>query len=124
MSQGAGSAGAAFDGMLDALEAAETSARRSADEASAAAAAARAAETRTRAFLSDAAHELRTPLAGIQAAAEQITVDADPADARGRRRAALLLGETRRAARLVGGPAGHGPDRRRPAAAAVAGRPG
>ncbi len=81
-----GRAAAAFDGMLDALEDAETRARASAAE--------------TRGFLSDAAHELRTPLAGIQALAESIA-HAPGADQRQRRRARLLMSETGRAARLV-----------------------
>lgn len=98
-----GRAGVAFDEMLDDLEVTESRARRSADDATVAAATARAAEARTRGFLSDAAHELRTPLAGIQVAAEQLTSGTDTtADARQQRRASLLLGETRRAARLVG----------------------
>ena len=48
----------AFDEMLDELEGAETRARQ--------------AEERTRAFLADAAHELRTPITGVQAAAETL----------------------------------------------------
>ena len=44
--------------MLDELEGAETRARQ--------------AEERTRAFLADAAHELRTPITGVQAAAETL----------------------------------------------------
>lgn len=95
-----GRAGVAFDEMLDALEATEARARRSADEATEAAATARAAEARTRGFLSDAAHELRTPLTGMQAAAEQLAAGAGT-DARQQRRAALLVGETTRAGRLV-----------------------
>ncbi|WP_406814379.1 ATP-binding protein [Mycobacterium sp. M23085] len=80
-----GRAAAAFDGMLDALE---------------------ASEQRTRQFLADAAHELRTPITGIRAAAEQILSAAaehgDDADANNQyRRAALLLDESRRAGRLV-----------------------
>lgn len=94
-----GRAAAAFDGMLDALEASEDRARQ-------AAAAAQRAEAATRRFLVDAAHELRTPIAGIQAAAEQLASSAgqqgeDPA-ARGQyRRAGLLLSDARRAGRLV-----------------------
>ena len=44
--------------MLDELEGAETRARQ--------------AEEQTRAFLADAAHELRTPITGVQAAAETL----------------------------------------------------
>ncbi|OLM29256.1 periplasmic sensor signal transduction histidine kinase [Pseudonocardia sp. Ae717_Ps2] len=83
-----GTAAAAMDGMLDALTDAE---RRSREEAE-----------RTRVFLADAAHELRTPLSGITAVAETLErsgLDADPA--RRARRLELLLGETRRAGRLV-----------------------
>ncbi|WP_409435021.1 ATP-binding protein [Mycobacterium sp. SMC-14] len=89
-----GQAAAAFDSMLDALETAESDARQAAD-------AAQRAEANTRRFLSDAAHELRTPIAGIQALAQQLATDTGNA-ARRRRFATLLTGETRRAARLVG----------------------
>ncbi|KKC04502.1 ATPase [Mycobacterium nebraskense] len=80
-----GRAAAAFDGMLDALE---------------------ASEQRTRQFLADAAHELRTPITGIRVAAEQILSAAaeysdDEHTNNQYRRAALLLDESRRAGRLV-----------------------
>ena len=55
----------AIDGMLDELEGAKTRAR-------AAEKAARASAAQMQSFLSDAAHELKTPLAGIQAAAESL----------------------------------------------------
>lgn len=93
-----GRAASAFDGMLEALEASE---RRAQD----AAAAAQRAEAATRRFLVDAAHELRTPIAGIQVAAEQLATSAaqqrdDEARAQ-HRRASLLLSDARRAGRLV-----------------------
>lgn len=79
-----GRAAVAFDTMLDALESSETATRR---------------------FLADAAHELRTPIAGIQAGAEIIAADANQSDGgeshRQRRRAELVLTEARRAGRLV-----------------------
>jgi two-component system OmpR family sensor kinase len=94
-----GCAASAFDGMLDALEASEHRAQRAAETA-------QRAETATRRFLVDAAHELRTPIAGIQAAAEQLASNAgqDPSDPAARRqhhRANLLLSDAHRAARLV-----------------------
>ncbi|WP_096444602.1 sensor histidine kinase [Mycobacterium shigaense] len=94
-----GRAAAAFDGMLDALEASEEQARRSAETA-------HRAEAATRQFFADAAHDLRTPIAGIQAAAEQMLSAAmqysnDPASKGQYRRAELLLAESRRAGRLV-----------------------
>ncbi|WP_191892461.1 histidine kinase dimerization/phospho-acceptor domain-containing protein, partial [Streptomyces griseoaurantiacus] len=78
----------AFDQMVDALEGAERQARES--------------EARTRRFLADAAHELRTPIAGVQAAAEvlvQAGPEADPAERE--RMQVLLAREARRAGRLV-----------------------
>ena len=94
-----GRAASAFDGMLDALEASERRAQQAAD-------AAQRAETATRRFLVDAAHELRTPIAGIQLAAEQLARSAsqqqDDAAARGQhRRASLLQSDARRAGRLI-----------------------
>jgi two-component system OmpR family sensor kinase len=94
-----GRAAGAFDRMLDALEESERQARQ-------AAAAAQRAEAATRRFLADAAHELRTPIAGMQAAAEQIAGAAgrhrEDAAALGQyRRAGLLLSDARRAGRLV-----------------------
>ncbi|WIM90108.1 HAMP domain-containing sensor histidine kinase [Candidatus Mycobacterium wuenschmannii] len=94
-----GRAATAFDGMLDELENSERRAQNAAEIA-------QQAETATRRFLVDAAHELRTPIAGIQVAAEQLVNsagqhDADPI-ARGQyRRASLLLSDARRAGRLV-----------------------
>ncbi|MEO6794332.1 MAG: ATP-binding protein [Mycobacterium sp.] len=102
-----GRAASAFDDMLDELEDSEKRARSAADKA-------QRAEAAVRRFLADAAHELRTPIAGIQAAAEQIagnigqdvgqSVGQDTAESevlRQHRRAAMLLAEARRATRLV-----------------------
>lgn len=94
-----GRAASAFDGMLDALEASESRAQQAADTA-------QRAENATRRFLVDAAHELRTPIAGIQVAAEQLINSAshrqDDDAARGQyRRASLLQSDARRAGRLV-----------------------
>jgi signal transduction histidine kinase len=83
-----GRTAAAFDGMLDELEGAEQHARR--------------AESRTRQFVADAAHELRTPIAGLQAVAESVLQQSPETDPEERDRMLLLLvRESRRAGRLV-----------------------
>jgi two-component system, OmpR family, sensor kinase len=90
-----GRAARAFDDMLDALEGAERQARQ-------AEAVARASEGRTRRFVADAAHELRTPIAGVQAAAEAVLQAGPATDTHERERLQLLIiREARRAGRLV-----------------------
>lgn len=93
-----GRAAQAFDTMVDALQYSERRAHHSAQAAA-------QAEAATRRFLADAAHELRTPIAGIHAAADQLVSSAsqrdDPESARQRHRAELVLSEARRAGRLV-----------------------
>jgi two-component system OmpR family sensor kinase len=81
-----GRTAAAFDGMLDALEAAEADAR--------------SAQDRMREFLADASHDLRTPLAAIIANAEQV-LRTDP-DRETRERGLVgVVREARRSSRLV-----------------------
>ena len=81
-----GQAASAFDAMLDEVEGAERAARR--------------AEHRLRAFLSDAAHELRTPLAGVQAAAERLLRTGEDR-ARREELSVTVIREARRASRLA-----------------------
>jgi len=83
-----GQTASAFDDMLDELEGAESRARH--------------AEARTREFLADAAHELRTPIAGVQAAAESLLHQGAALDVAQREQLeVLLVREAQRAGRLV-----------------------
>ena len=79
----------ALDEMIDELEGAEARARQ--------------ADERSRRFLADAAHELRTPVAGVHAAAETLLHSGDTVDLETRQRLeALLVREADRTGRLVG----------------------
>jgi signal transduction histidine kinase len=82
-----GRTAAAFDDMLDALEGAEHRAL--------------ASEAGMRQFIADAAHELRTPIAGIAAAAEAALQNPD-GDLQNRQRLLVVLGrEAHHAGRLI-----------------------
>ncbi|MBV9515001.1 MAG: HAMP domain-containing histidine kinase [Mycobacteriaceae bacterium] len=83
-----GRTAAAFDAMLDALEGAERRAL--------------ASEERMRRFVADAAHELRTPVAGIGAAAEAVLQYPDDGAPEPRHRLLMVLGrEAHRAGRII-----------------------
>ena len=95
-----GRTAAAFDDMLDALEGAEQHARDEQARAQTAEAAALDAAARIRRFVDDAAHELRTPITGILAAAEATAstqLDPEQRD----HLQLLLIREARRGQRLV-----------------------
>ncbi|MDM7888706.1 ATP-binding protein [Curtobacterium sp. RHCJP20] len=82
-----GRVAAAFDEMLDAVEGAEAQAV--------------AAEERVRGFLSDAAHELRTPVAGVRAAADTLVRSGGDDPATTEVLAVHVVRQADRASRLV-----------------------
>lgn len=85
----------AIDGMLDELEGAERRAQQAEIEA-------KASAEQMQSFLSDAAHELKTPLAGIQAAAEALTQMGPTAEQADREHLEFLLArEANRGGELV-----------------------
>jgi two-component system, OmpR family, sensor kinase len=89
-----GRAATAIDQMLDELEASERHAQETEGIA-------RHAREQTQVFLSDAAHELKTPMAGIQAAAEALVQMPDDATEDREELAFLLAREANRASHLV-----------------------
>ncbi len=89
-----GRTAAAIDEMLDELEGAEIRAR-------AAEASARASAEQMQGFLSDAAHELKTPMAGIQAAAESLIQLPEESEDEREQLAFLLAREANRGGHLV-----------------------
>ena len=103
-----GRTAAAFDEMLDALDVAQQAPAASARDALDAVAQARAAEREARRseatarrFLSDAAHELRTPPAGMQTLAESLVRDSDDDRETREELAIALVRETSWASSLV-----------------------
>lgn len=95
-----GRTAAALDEMLEALEAAEKTARSAETLARGAAVTAADAEDRMRQLLADVSHELRTPVAGLQASAETLLRDNPPRLQR-EQLVVVMIQQTHRAGRLV-----------------------
>ncbi len=97
-----GRVASAFDEMLDGVEGAERAALEAERTALAAERTALEAEQRVRAFVSDAAHELRTPVAGMRAAADTLVrSSADVGPDERERLAVHVVREAARASRLI-----------------------